>query len=280
MSNQVAVSPLGPERADDVRRLDQLAFAFGADDVNADFLTAALEWDRVFGATVDADPELAGIYAVYSLGLSVPTGGWGAAVAPVPMAGVSWVAVHPGRRRRGVASAMIRHHLHGVHESGGEAVSGLHASEPAIYGRFGYGLATSGHRLTVARGGGHAAVAGAPGSHRVHTLTEAAHRAGHRADEQRLTGGRLSAAAGVFAVASSSTGGRQSGPRAVAVVSRRGGGHRLCAAAPRGALNGAPPRAPPRRRAGGAGRRDARALLGVRHEPRPRRHRADAINRR
>lgn len=161
MSNQVAVSPLGPERADDVRRLDQLAFAFGADDVNADFVTAALEWDRVFGATVDADPELAGIYAVYSLGLSVPTGGWGAAVAPVPMAGVSWVAVHPGRRRRGVASAMIRHHLHGVHESGGEAVSGLHASEPAIYGRFGYGLATSGHRLTVARGAALRAVAGA-----------------------------------------------------------------------------------------------------------------------
>jgi predicted acetyltransferase len=47
---------------------------------------------------------------------------------------------------------MIRHHLHGLHESGGEAVSGLHASEPAIYGRFGYGLATSGHRLRIPRG--------------------------------------------------------------------------------------------------------------------------------
>jgi predicted acetyltransferase len=46
---------------------------------------------------------------------------------------------------------MIRHHLHGLHESGGEAVSGLHASEAAIYGRFGYGLATSGLRLTLPR---------------------------------------------------------------------------------------------------------------------------------
>ena len=169
----LTVLGLGPERREEVRRLDQLAFAFGLDDPAQDDSTAGLEWDRVFGATLDDDPELAGMYAVYSLGLTVPDGAHGAGVAWVPMAGLTWVGVHPGHRRRGVATALIRHHLHGLHESGGEAVSGLHATEPAIYGRFGYGLATSGLRLRIPRG---AALREVPGAEAVATrvLTAAA----------------------------------------------------------------------------------------------------------
>ncbi len=158
----VTVTALTVDRREEVQALDQLAFAFGVEDSAADpaTATAALEWDRVFGATLDEDPDLAGIYAVYSLGLGVPHGRSGQA-AITPMAGLSWVGVDPGRRRRGVASAMLRHHLHDLHESGGEPVSGLHASEPAIYGRFGYGLAASGLRLTVPRGAALRDVAGA-----------------------------------------------------------------------------------------------------------------------
>ena len=35
---------------------------------------------------------------------------------------------------------MLRHHFEQVHEQDGTHISALHASEPAIYGRHGYGL--------------------------------------------------------------------------------------------------------------------------------------------
>ncbi len=167
MSTPVTVTALGPERRDDVRHLDELAFSY----VNADpeAATATLEWDRVFGATTSDDRVLAGIYGVYSLRLAVPRGPEGAAV--VPMAGLTWVGVDPGQRRRGVATAMLRHHLHGLHESGGEAVSGLNASEPSIYGRFGYGLASSALTLRLRRG---AALREVPGSDQVAVRVETA----------------------------------------------------------------------------------------------------------
>src|SRR6476646_5600278 len=65
-----------------------------------------------------------------------------AGVRHVSCAALSWVGVHPDHRRRGVLSAMIRDHLERVHEDSGNHVSALHASEPAIYGRYGYGLAS------------------------------------------------------------------------------------------------------------------------------------------
>jgi predicted acetyltransferase len=153
----LSIVPLGPERRGDLIALDHLAFVW-ADEPDPEPMTAGLEWDRTFGVqngsddpAQDAANPLQGIYAVFSLGVVTPAGAGGAETASLPMAGLTWVSVHPQHRRRGVLSAMIRHHLHGLHESGGEAVSGLHASEAAIYGRFGYGLATSGLRLTLPR---------------------------------------------------------------------------------------------------------------------------------
>jgi hypothetical protein len=49
-----------------------------------------------------------------------------------------------------VLSAMMRHHLEQVHAQTGTHLSALHASEPAIYGRHGYGLASL--ELTVKLG--------------------------------------------------------------------------------------------------------------------------------
>ena len=92
--------------------LDQLAFSAAPDEPGPDAQVSggALEWDRVFGASVDGDTGLTGIYAVYSLGLSVP---YGTGARVTPMAGLSWVGVHPGHRRQGVASAMLRHSIGG-----------------------------------------------------------------------------------------------------------------------------------------------------------------------
>ncbi len=152
-AHQTRIVPLGPERRDELMELDRLAFVW-TDEPDPEPMTAGLEWPRTFGVEQGTGAEgegLLGIYSVFSLGLVTPAGADGAGTSHVPMAGLTWVGVHPQHRRRGVLSSMIRHHLHGLHESGGEAVSGLHASEAAIYGRFGYGLATSGVRLTLPR---------------------------------------------------------------------------------------------------------------------------------
>jgi predicted acetyltransferase len=58
----------------------------------------------------------------------------------LPTAGVTWVAVMPTHRRRGILTQLMRHQLDDVRERG-EPLAILWASEAAIYGRFGYGVA-------------------------------------------------------------------------------------------------------------------------------------------
>jgi predicted acetyltransferase len=147
---QHRVVALGPERREDVVRLDQTAFIIPEDDVDHEI--ALLEWDRTAGVLTQPADRLVGVHSVFTLGVSAPDGADGAGTRRLPMAGLSWVGVDPAHRRQGVLRAMIRHHLHSMHEQGQEAVSGLHASEAAIYGRFGYGSAVSGLRLDLPRG--------------------------------------------------------------------------------------------------------------------------------
>ncbi len=59
----------------------------------------------------------------------------------VPAAGVSWVGVLPTHRRRGILRSMMVRQLDDV-AARGEPLAVLTASEAAIYGRFGYGVAT------------------------------------------------------------------------------------------------------------------------------------------
>src|SRR6187551_2092333 len=91
-----------------------------------------------------------GVYGVFPMSLAVP--GPDAGPHQVPCAGLSWVGVHPDHRRRGVLSAMMRHHLEHVHEEPGTHVSALHASEPVIYRRYGYGLASLELQVELSRG--------------------------------------------------------------------------------------------------------------------------------
>jgi len=147
---QHRVVPLGPERRADVVRLDQTAFMIPDESLDQELVY--FEWDRTAGVVAEPDERLMGVHTAFSLGVSVPDGPDGARTRRVPMAGLSWVGVDPAYRRRGVLRAMIRHHLHGLHEQGGEPVSGLYASEAAIYGRFGYGCAVAGVSLDLPRG--------------------------------------------------------------------------------------------------------------------------------
>src|SRR3954447_13749091 len=108
--------------------------------------------DQRFAAEVDgSDPgTYPGIYGVFPMTLSIP----GSSMDPrhVQCAGLTWVGVHPDHRRQGVLTAMLRHHFEQVHEEKGTHVSALHASEPAIYGRHGYGLASLELDVTLGRG--------------------------------------------------------------------------------------------------------------------------------
>lgn len=98
------------------------------------------EFDRSLVAFNGAEPVSSA--AIFSRQMTVPGG-------PIPVAAVSWVAVAPTHRRQGLLTAMMRRQLHELHDEGGEAVAALWASEAAIYGRFGYGLASRSARATI-----------------------------------------------------------------------------------------------------------------------------------
>ncbi len=105
--------PMSPERVDRARTLPELEVRLGA---------------------FDGD-EIVGSAGSYSFDLTVPGG------VSVPAAGLTMVAVLPTHRRRGILRGLMRAQLDDAHRRG-RCVAGLFASESAIYGRFGYGLAT------------------------------------------------------------------------------------------------------------------------------------------
>lgn len=66
----------------------------------------------------------------------------------VPMWAISAVTVAPTHRRRGIARSMLERELRDAADAG-VAVAGLTASEATIYGRYGFGIATTAVRFTV-----------------------------------------------------------------------------------------------------------------------------------
>src|SRR5919199_557369 len=85
-----------------------------------------------FYAAYDGDAPV-GTAADFRFTLTVPGG-------ELPAGGVTWVAVMPTHRRQGVLTQLMRRELDDLHERG-EPLAVLWASEAAIYGRFGYGVA-------------------------------------------------------------------------------------------------------------------------------------------
>jgi predicted acetyltransferase len=102
------------------------------------------EYDRSLAA-FDGQ-QIVGTAVAYSFQLAVPG-------AVTGVAGVSFVAVLPTHRRRGILSSLMRRQLAGLSEHG-EPVAALFSSESGIYGRFGYGVASEGLSLRVRRGEG------------------------------------------------------------------------------------------------------------------------------
>ncbi len=102
------------------------------------------EMDRTIAA-FDGD-EVVGTASAYSFTVTVP----GASVAA---AGITMVSVLPAYRRRGILSSMMSYLLADA-ANRGEPLAILFASESGIYGRFGFGLASSHLRLRIGRGEG------------------------------------------------------------------------------------------------------------------------------
>jgi predicted acetyltransferase len=135
----ISIVSLAPADRQRLLNVDLAAFFFDPAAHPVDVVTSHLDWARTFGATREGSDELAGIYTSYDMAVTAP--GRLDALTRVPMAGLSWVSVHPDHRRRGVMREMMTHHLARLHEQG-VALSGLHAAEVPIYGRFGYGISS------------------------------------------------------------------------------------------------------------------------------------------
>jgi predicted acetyltransferase len=119
------------ERAAWVRAADVSFSAISKDDEIASFLPI-IETDRSFAAVDDG--RIVGTSAAITFRIVVPGG------QRVPTAGVTMVGVHATHRRRGINTQMMGAILDQAAERG-EPLAALYASEGAIYGRFGYGLA-------------------------------------------------------------------------------------------------------------------------------------------
>ncbi|WP_327252756.1 GNAT family N-acetyltransferase [Streptomyces sp. NBC_01244] len=114
---------------------DQLELAFGGvpeSPEERELYRSLTETERSLG--VWDGGACVGTAGAFSFRLSVPGG------ALVPAAGVTMVGVSPTHRRRGVLTSLMRRQLDDV-RAGGEPIAVLTASDPAIYGRFGYGTA-------------------------------------------------------------------------------------------------------------------------------------------
>lgn len=138
------LSPVSPEEVPRFLRAVDAAFShFPTDDELAPEI-ALFEPDRSLAAFEGGD--IVATAGAKSIELTLP----GTPPVVAPAAGVSYVGVLPTHRRRGILTHMMRTQLDQLHERG-EAVAVLGASEGAIYGRFGYGVASNYLGVTLRR---------------------------------------------------------------------------------------------------------------------------------
>jgi predicted acetyltransferase len=109
------------------------------DDAKWATLAKTYEPGRTLGAF--AGDTMVGTAASIGSAMTVPGG------AVVPMAAVTAVGVRTDHRRQGALTAMMRRQL----EDSTDVLATLHASEPTIYGRYGFGVGTVGRTFKVSR---------------------------------------------------------------------------------------------------------------------------------
>jgi predicted acetyltransferase len=125
--------------------------------IEVERMHAAFDGDRIIGGA-----------GAFTFRMSVPGG------ALIPAAGITVVGVLPSHRRRGVLRMLMREQLEDC-RARGDFAAYLWASEAAIYGRFGYGLASRMGGISLAKDRARLAVPfEARGTVRIVELAEAA----------------------------------------------------------------------------------------------------------
>jgi predicted acetyltransferase len=128
----IEIRPITYEERPEWVRAADTAFSWVAKEDEVEASLQVIEPDRSFAA-IDGG-RIVGTSAAITFRMMVPGG------ARIPTAGVTMVGVHPTHRRRGINTGMMRTILDQA-AGRGEPLAALFASEGAIYGRFGYGLA-------------------------------------------------------------------------------------------------------------------------------------------
>ena len=130
---------------DAFRRTNEHAFLDGppTEQHRAEMLER-IEFDRTLAAFDGTTPVASA--AIWSFRMTVPG-------AQAAAAGVTWIAVMPSHRRRGILSSLMRRQIDDIHERG-EPIAVLWASDARIYGRFGYGRASWHASFTLRYGEG------------------------------------------------------------------------------------------------------------------------------
>lgn len=137
----LVLRPIAEHELGSFRRCLATAYHFDLDwpDSASRRARRILELDRTVAAFDGG--ELLGTAAALSLELSIPGGA-------LPCAGVTWISVLPTHRRHGIFARMMTDLIDGARRRG-EPLAALWASEAGIYGRFGFGWATSRTRLSI-----------------------------------------------------------------------------------------------------------------------------------
>lgn len=138
------IRPIEESEFDSFLTVDEHAFhGSPMSDTDRNIILERFEFDRSLAAFDGTAPV--GVTMCFSFQLSVPGGD------VLPAAGVTFVAVLPTHRRRGVLNSLMRRQLADVRERG-EPLAVLWASESVIYSRYGYGRASWGFNFTLKRG--------------------------------------------------------------------------------------------------------------------------------
>jgi predicted acetyltransferase len=156
MADPYPIRPLSEDELSAFRTVMHHAFHGGpSGQPEPDWRRRLFEIDRSLAAFDSALPGggPVGTAGVYSFGMAVPG-------AVLPTAGVTMVSVLPTHRRRGILRSLMRRQLTDIAARGEEPIAALWASETPIYGRYGYGRASS--QATFRFGRAEGALAGWP----------------------------------------------------------------------------------------------------------------------
>ncbi len=129
----IEIRPAEPAEASNFARTMAGVFAWDLEDANLERFKTTWEPERSHCAYDNG--KMVATLGTLSLEFSVPGG-------TIRAGGTTQVSVLPSHRRQGILRKLMTAHLREVADRG-EAVAALWASEASIYGRFGFGPATS-----------------------------------------------------------------------------------------------------------------------------------------